>query len=198
VLTFDEAIDTEFVQLRVTDAAGRRVDRGAAHHPGGREELVAVRLRPGLEGRVVASYRVISEDGHPVGKQTSFRVRPRAPAPEDQEEAQPPAAGGGAKAPPAAMPDPTGAHLESLTGPVTDAAFAVARGFGYLALAVAVGDLAFMLVVCLPRLRRVAGGGEDPGRTAAILRRAVAAEVALVLVVLGVTSVLVATQPASG
>jgi copper transport protein len=47
----------------------------------------------------------------------------------------------------------------------------------------------------LPRLRRLAGGGEPPGRAALVLRRAVAAEVAFVLVVLGVTSVLVATEP---
>jgi copper transport protein len=47
----------------------------------------------------------------------------------------------------------------------------------------------------LPRLRRLARGGEPPGRAALVLRRAVAAEVAFVLVVLAVTSVLVATEP---
>jgi copper transport protein len=50
----------------------------------------------------------------------------------------------------------------------------------------------------LPRLRRLATGGEDPGRARTILRRTVAAEVALVLVVLAVTAVLVAAEPASG
>ena len=50
----------------------------------------------------------------------------------------------------------------------------------------------------LPRLRKLAEGRQVPGRAAAILRRAVAAEVALVLVVIGVTSVLVAASPASG
>jgi copper transport protein len=47
----------------------------------------------------------------------------------------------------------------------------------------------------LPRLRRLAAGGEEPGRAAALLRRAVAFEVAFILVVLGVTSVLVGTTP---
>src|SRR5688572_9509294 len=67
-LVFDEAIDPAFVQLQVQDRAGRRVDRGGPYHPGGREERLAVRLKPGLEGGYVASYRVISEDGHPVVK----------------------------------------------------------------------------------------------------------------------------------
>src|SRR5918999_4840504 len=91
LLIFDEAIDPEFVQLQVADRAGRRVDRGGPYHPGGREERLAVRLQPGLEGPYVARYRVISEDGHPVVKRTPFRVRP--PMPEREEE--------GAMAPPA-------------------------------------------------------------------------------------------------
>jgi copper transport protein len=48
----------------------------------------------------------------------------------------------------------------------------------------------------LPRLRRLAAGGEEPGRAAALLRRAVALEVGFILAVLGVTSILVATTPA--
>ena len=49
----------------------------------------------------------------------------------------------------------------------------------------------------LPRLRRLAAAGTQPGRTAALLRRAVALEVGLAVVVIAVTSVLVTTQPAS-
>ena len=94
VLTFDEAIDTQFVQLEVRDASGRRADRGEAYHPGGSEERVAVRLRPDVEGRIVASYRVISEDGHPVAKRTVFRVRPREPAAEEGEQGAAPGGGG--------------------------------------------------------------------------------------------------------
>ena len=70
LLVFDEGIDPAFVQLEVVDRAGRRVDRGEPYHPGGREERLArrvARARPG--GRVRRlSYRVISEDGHPVVK----------------------------------------------------------------------------------------------------------------------------------
>jgi copper transport protein len=50
----------------------------------------------------------------------------------------------------------------------------------------------------LPRLRVVAGGGEEPKRAAALLRRSVGYEVGLALVVLGVASVLAGTQPAVG
>jgi copper transport protein len=50
LLVFDEEIDAEFVRLQVVDRSGRRVDRGGPFHPGGREERLAVRLEPGLQG----------------------------------------------------------------------------------------------------------------------------------------------------
>ena len=49
----------------------------------------------------------------------------------------------------------------------------------------------------LPRLRRIAAGGEAPGRAGLLLRRALRAEVALVLVVLGVTAALAGYAPAT-
>jgi copper transport protein len=49
----------------------------------------------------------------------------------------------------------------------------------------------------LPQLRALAARREPPGRAATVLRRSVALEIAFALVVLGVTSVLVATQPAA-
>jgi copper transport protein len=64
-----------------------------------------------------------------------------------------------------------------------------------LALLIALG--AFNQRWALPRLRLLAAGGEKPGTAAAILRRSVALEVAFALVVIGVTSVLVATEPAN-
>lgn len=47
----------------------------------------------------------------------------------------------------------------------------------------------------LPRLRRVAAGGEAPGRAGLLLRRALRAEVALLVVVLGVTAALAGYAP---
>jgi copper transport protein len=153
VLVFDEAIDPEFVQLEVADRAGRRVDRGEPYHPGGREERVAVRLEPGLEGAYAARYRVISEDGHPVVKRTAFRVRPPM---QEREEAAPPA-GAGTGGP--SMQEGGGDHEALETGGVTDAAFAVTRGLGYLAIALAVGGVVFLFVAWLPGLAHAAGGG---------------------------------------
>ena len=48
----------------------------------------------------------------------------------------------------------------------------------------------------LPQLRPLTARGDPPGRPGTVLRKAVSLEVAFALVVLGVTSVLVATQPA--
>jgi copper transport protein len=49
----------------------------------------------------------------------------------------------------------------------------------------------------LPHLRLLAAGGGEPGRGATILRQSVALEVGFALVVIAVTSVLVATEPAN-
>jgi copper transport protein len=152
VLTFSEAIDPALVRLQVSDTAGRRVDRADPFHPDGREEVVAVALAPRLEGALVARYRVISEDGHPVVKSLRFRVRPR---PEANEPAAPPAGGSVA---PAAPAGPAEMHADSETGNATDVAFAAARGLGYLAIALAIGGALFLFVAWLPGLAQVAGG----------------------------------------
>jgi copper transport protein len=47
----------------------------------------------------------------------------------------------------------------------------------------------------VPRLNRVAAGGESPGRVGVLLRRALRAEVALLVVVLGVTAALASYAP---
>lgn len=152
-LVFDEAIDPEFVRLQVKDRMGRRVDRGGPYHPGDREERLAVRLERGLEGAYVASYRVISEDGHPVVKRTAFRVRER----EAEEGAMSSPARTGGAGP--AMQAGGREHEELETGFVTDSAFAVTRGLGYLAIALAIGGLVFLFGVWLPALAHTAGGG---------------------------------------
>jgi copper transport protein len=164
VLLFDEGIEAAFVRLRVQDDGGRRVDSGAPYHPAGREEQLAVRLQPGLGGRYFASYRVISADGHPVTKRIAFRVRPPAPVDDRREQDEgampPPAQQEGATMPPAAG-EGTPAHEGSESGAFTSAAFATARGVGYLAMALAVGAIAFLLVVWLPALARAAGAGGE-------------------------------------
>jgi copper transport protein len=151
VLTFSEEIDPGLVRLEVNDAGGRRVDRGEPFHPQGREEVVAVALAPRLEGALTARYRVISEDGHPVAKRLRFHVRA---APADREETTPELSPEGTPAP---MEDEGGAgHLDARAGTVTEVAFATARGFGYLAIAVAIGGALFLFVTWLPAIADVA------------------------------------------
>jgi putative copper export protein len=47
----------------------------------------------------------------------------------------------------------------------------------------------------VPRLSALAAAGQEPGRTATVLRRSVAFEVGFALIVLAVTAVLVVTEP---
>jgi copper transport protein len=190
VLTFDEGIDPAFVRLQVQDAAGREVERGDPYHPGGREEVLAIRLKPRLDGRYAASYRVISEDGHPVTRRTTFTVRPPAPAEDEMREDQPSASGedeaamppvrdGGAMSPPG--------HAEDESGSVTTAAFALARGLGYLAMALAVGGIVFLIVIWLPAVAQAAGAGTEWRRLSERFARR-ARVMVLAAVVLGVVS----------
>ena len=155
LLLFDEEIDIQLVQLEVRDSAGRPVERGEPFHPGGREEHIAVRLDRALEGTLIASYRVISEDGHPVAKRTVFRVR----APKTEEKPAPPAPGDEPSAP--SMGDEAGEHADLSAGGVTDAGFAVARGTGYLAMALAIGGVVFLLAAWLPGLAQAAGAAGE-------------------------------------
>jgi copper transport protein len=153
VLTFSESIDPALVRLEVRDTRGRRVDRGRPFHPDGREEVVAVALAPRLEGTVVASFRLISEDGHPVAESLKFRVRPR---PAHEQQAAPPSGESTQPGPPSAAGEM--GHVDTGAGNVTDAAFAAARGLGYLAIALAIGGALFLFVAWLPALAQVAGG----------------------------------------
>jgi copper transport protein len=155
LLRFDEAIDIQLVQLEVRDGAGRPVERGEPFHPDGRDEHIAVRLERGLEGTLIASYRVISEDGHPVAKRTVFRVR----APKEEMERAAPAPGAEPAAP--SMGDDAGEHGDLGAGGITDAGFAVARGIGYLAMALAIGGVVFLLAAWMPGLAQAAGAGAE-------------------------------------
>jgi copper transport protein len=77
----------------------------------------------------------------------------------------------------------------------TDYGLLVLAKIVLLALLIALGG--FNQRWALPRLRLLAASGEEPGRAGAILRQSVALEVGFALVVIAVTSVLVATEPAN-
>src|SRR5947199_1023206 len=72
---FDEAVESAFGALTVTDANGERVDDGRLTRPAGNGSAVSVALRRGLrDGAYTADYRVVSDDGHPVAGAFVFRV----------------------------------------------------------------------------------------------------------------------------
>ena len=73
VFRFSESVETQFGAVRVFDARGRRVDRGATSQP--TAASAAVRLRPGLpDGAYTATYNIVSADSHPVSGGFSFTI----------------------------------------------------------------------------------------------------------------------------
>lgn len=140
IFRFDEPVEGNFGAVRVYDANGSRVDEGDAFHPNGEGPRLGVHLKPGLpDGSYTATYRVISADGHIVSSGFVFSIGK-----------------------PGRTPSETVAELTagSGSGPVTETAFGLARGLQYVALALAVGGLAFLLLAWLPALARVRGEGE--------------------------------------
>jgi len=124
VFRFDEPVEAAFGALKVFDAQGNEVQTGEAFHPGGRGREIAIRIKPGLgDGAYTATYRVVSADGHPISSGFVFSVGDSTAPAESLEELL---AGGG-------------------TGPVTNTALAIARGFQYAAIALGLGLLIFFL-----------------------------------------------------
>jgi copper transport protein len=163
---FDEPVEGNFGAVRVFDATGRRVDDNTVVHPGGRGPEVGVGLNPGLpDGTYTATYRVISADSHPVSGGVVFSIgNPGGPA--------------------ATVSDLLSG---SSTGLATEIGFGVARGLDYLAIALLLGGLAFLLLSWRPALVSAAGaGGGWPEASAAFAARA--RRMLTVAVVLGVVS----------
>lgn len=141
VLHFSEAVEGNFGALRVFDGAAKRVDDGRVVHPDASGSRLAVGLKPGLaDGTYVATYRVISADSHPVSGGLVFSV---------------------GKAGATAAPTVSQLIGNSAADPVTQAVFGLARGLTYLATALVLGGLAFVLVVWLPALRAAAGAAQE-------------------------------------
>jgi copper transport protein len=160
IFEFDEPVEGNFGAVRVYDAAGERVDEGDAFHPDGEGPKLGVHLRPGLpDGSYTATYRVVSADGHIVSSGYVFSIGKEGKAP--RETVGELIGGGG-------------------NGQVTEVAYGVARGLEYLAIALAVGGVAFLLFCWLPALRAAAGVGEEARRDAA---RAFAKRLRLVVLI---------------
>jgi copper transport protein len=152
VFRFGESVEGNFGAVKIFDDKGRRVDDDKVVHPGGRGSEVAVGLKPHLpDGTYTATYRVISADSHPVSGGVVFSIGKASTAGE------------------------TVADLlkGDSAGPITDTAAGIARGLDYLAIALAVGGLAFLLAAWRPALAVAAGaGGGWPEASAVFAARA--------------------------
>jgi copper transport protein len=138
VFRFSEAVEGNFGAVRVFDASGARVDRGDAFHPRAQGSALAVHLKPRLvRGTYTATYRVVSADSHIVSSGVVFSI-------------------GRATAAGATVSQLLG---DSKTGPPTQIALGAARATQYAAIGAVVGLLAFLVLVWLPALTSVAGGG---------------------------------------
>jgi copper transport protein len=167
IFRFDEPVEGNFGAVRVYDAEGSRVDEGDAFHPNGEGPRLGVHLKPGLpDGSYTATYRVISADGHIVSSGFVFSIGKPGRTP--KETVSELTAGSG-------------------SGPVTETAFGLARGLQYVALALAVGGLAFLLLAWLPGLAMVGGEGERWSLASAAFAKRLR-HVALLAAVLGAIS----------
>jgi copper transport protein len=141
VMRFSEAVEISFGAVRVLDAEGNEVQSGAAEHPGGRSKEVAQRLNDALpDGSYTVTFRVVSADSHPIAGGFVFSVGEGGPAPQ------------------ASVADLID---EGQAGPVTEVAFGIVRGLAYFAMALAVGVLAFALLVWARSLRSIARAGDE-------------------------------------
>lgn len=132
VFRFSEAVEGEFGSVRVYDATGERVDNGKIERP--TSSTVSIGLGANLaDGPYTAAYRVISADSHPVSGGFVFTV----------------GRSGGLTA--ASVSDVVD---EASAGPVTSAAFGIARGTAYAATALLAGGMVFLALVWVPVRRR--------------------------------------------
>jgi copper transport protein len=167
IFKFNQNVGGTLGAVRVYDAQGSEVDNLAVSHPDGNEHWMGVGLKSGLpDGTYTATYRVISADTHIVYGGVVFSIGH-----------------------PGAAPKFTVAGLigRDETGEVTKVTFGVVRALDYLAMALMIGGLAFLLFAWLPGFADVAGA--EPSWAAAALAFAARIQrLLLVAVALGLLS----------
>lgn len=137
-LEFSEGVSLASGYLRVLGDGGERVDTGTATADGG---VVSAPLRGGLpEASYVVTYRVVSDDAHPIAGAYAFVV------------------GDGELLSPAAVDAGDG------TDPAVAGALPVVRWLGFAGTALAIGVPVFLLVCWpagwgVPRMRRLTSAG---------------------------------------
>ena len=135
-LRFSEPVGTSLGAVRVIDPDGERVDDGSPVRSDGGTRVTVALPDAGAEGTYVLTWRVVSEDAHPVSGVSTFSV--------------------GAPSEPAAAVEAGG------DGPAKHW-LTVARGVGYLGLLGMLGVVAVLLLVWpqgrnRPAVRRLAAG----------------------------------------
>jgi copper transport protein len=152
--SFSEAVDAPNGAVRVFDANAKRVDDDDVSHPGGASSKLAVGLQPRLpDGTYTATYRVISADGHPVSGGLVFSI------------------GKAGAGPAKSIDELIGTDRVST---LTKATQRAANGLQYLATALAVGFVAFVLLcwrggLQAPRARRLLVGAAVLGVVASVV-----------------------------
>jgi copper transport protein len=130
-LTYSEPIAPRFAIVSVTDADGHQVTSGDPRR-GASAATVRVPLKALEAGWYLVYWRVISADGHPVRGAFTFAVGPgQGPAPQFV--------------------------IPSLSESAATTPLVAARFLAFLTLLVAIGLVAFRLVLARPLLRRVPG-----------------------------------------
>ena len=172
IFKFNQNVGGTLGAVRVYDAQGNEVDNLDVAHPAGQEHWMGVGLKPGLpDGTYTATYRVISADTHIVYGGLVFSIGHPGVAPKFTV---------------------AGLIERNESGEVTVLAFGAVRALDYLAIALLIGGLAFLLLAWRPALAAVAGAGTEWDAAARAFERrasrllAVAVVLGLLVSVLGI------------
>jgi copper transport protein len=137
IFEFNQAVGGTLGAVRVYNAQGAEVDDLDVSHPDGNERWMSVGLKPGLpDGTYTATYRVVSADTHIVYGGLIFNVGHAGTAPRFTV---------------------AGLIGRNRSGEVTAIAFGVVRALDYLAIALLLGGLAFLLIAWRPAFAALAG-----------------------------------------
>lgn len=134
--TFNEPVEASLGAVRVFNTSGEQVQTAGIDRPGESANSVGAGLPAGLPGGLyTATYHVVSADSHPISGGITFTV------------GNPGGGDGEAFAQGSTISE---LLAETESGPVTEVGFWFIRWIGYLAIALAIGALVWMLFV-LPR-----------------------------------------------
>ena len=137
IFKFNQSVGGTLGAVRVYDAQGEEVDDLDISHPEGNEHWMGVGLKPGLpDGTYTATYRVISADTHIVYGGLVFNIGHAGLAPRFTV---------------------AGLIGRNRSGEITAIAFGVVRALDYLAIALLLGGLAFLLIAWRPAFAALAG-----------------------------------------